>query len=135
MRILHIGHGFRPWRPGGLVSYIEDLMDAQVARGYEVAYFLSGRHGPLRSRPRLRRWRRRGVAMYELQGSRGIFGEDAGTRYPDPDLGEPHAERWFRHALDEFDPDVVSVLDLGGLPSSLIDLAREAAKPVVMTVH
>jgi glycosyltransferase involved in cell wall biosynthesis len=73
--------------------------------------------------------------MYELQGSRVIFGEDAGTRYPDLDLGEPHAERWFRHALDEFDPDVVSVLDLGGLPSSLIDLAREAAKPVVMTVH
>jgi hypothetical protein len=43
MRLLHIGSGFRPWRSGGLVAYVEDLIDEQVRRGHEVAYFFSGR--------------------------------------------------------------------------------------------
>src|SRR5437660_8616098 len=120
MRILHVGHGFRPWRPGGLVAYIESLLDAQVARGYDVSYFLSGRHYPMRWR--LRRYRRRGVEMYELQGFKPLFGEDAGTVEPTLDLDEPAVEACFRRALDEQRPHVVSVLDLGGLPSSLIDV-------------
>jgi glycosyltransferase involved in cell wall biosynthesis len=133
MRILHVGHGFRPWRPGGLVAYIESLLDAQVARGYDVSYFLSGRHYPMRRR--VRRYRRRGVETYELQGFKPLFGEDAGTVEPARDLSEAAVEACFRRALHEQRPQVVSVLDLGGLPSSLIDVAHQYGAPVVMTVH
>ena len=58
MRVLHVGSGFRPLRLGGLVAYIEELMDEQVRRGDDVAYFFSGRYYPLVGRPRLKRWRR-----------------------------------------------------------------------------
>ena len=135
IRILHVGHGCRPWRPGGLVTYAEELMEAQTKAGCEVAYFFSGRHYPVASKPRLRRWDRGGVSMYELLNSRVVFGEDAGTRTPVRELDEPFAERYLRQAIAEFQPDVISFLDLAGLPFSLIDIAREGRHPVLMTAH
>ena len=86
MRILHVGWGFRPWRGGGLISYAEDVMDAQAARGDDVAYFFAGRRYPLRRRPRLHRWHRSGVAMLELQSAPIPVGMDRGTRHPDVEL-------------------------------------------------
>jgi len=38
------------------VAYVEDLMDEQVRRGDDVAYFFSGRQYPYVGGPRLRRW-------------------------------------------------------------------------------
>ena len=64
MRVLHVGCGFRPWRRGGLIAYIEDLMREQVRRGDEVAYFFSGRMYPRNRGPALRRWVRDDVPMY-----------------------------------------------------------------------
>ena len=49
-------------RKGGLVAYVEELMDEQVRRGDDVAYFFSGRYFPVPNRPLLKRWRRDGVA-------------------------------------------------------------------------
>src|SRR5919205_1005356 len=121
MRIMHVGWGFRPWRGGGLVSYAEDVMDAQAARGDDVAYFFSGRGYPLVGRPRVHRWRRRGVAMIELLSAPipiGI-GWDRGTRSPLLDLDEPVTERLFATAVARARPDVVHLQELLGLPSSL----------------
>jgi hypothetical protein len=44
-----------PWRPGGLIAYAEELMEEKVKRGHDVAYFVSGRHYPNLSGPRLKR--------------------------------------------------------------------------------
>src|SRR3954467_12423983 len=101
MRILHVGSGFRPWRRGGLVAYVEDLMDEQVRRGHEVSYFFSGRHYPLMSGARLRRWEQRGVAMHEVLNS-PLY--DHG-RQPELEIAEPGVERLLREVLSEFQPD------------------------------
>ena len=131
MRLLHVGSGFVPWRVGGLVAYAEDLMQAQVRRGHEVVCFFSGRHYPYISGPRLRRWRHRGLAMLEVVNSPLV---DHG-RQPEPEISEPRLERMFARALAELRPDVVHVQELAGLPSSLLDVARESRVPVVMTLH
>lgn len=135
MRILHIGWGFRPWRGGGLISYAEDLMEAQAARGDEVAYFFAGRRYPLMPRPRLHRWRRRGVAMLEVLGAPVPIGMDRGTRSPGLDLDEPASERLFARALASTRPELVHVQELIGMPSSLVDVAKDAGLPVVMTLQ
>lgn len=135
MRILHIGWGFTPWRSGGLILYAEDLMAAQVARGYDVAYFFSGRHYPFVGRPRLHRWRRNGVAMREVLNSRLIVGMEHGTRHPSREVSEPRTEGAFRRVLRAFRPQVVHVHELLALPSSLIEVAAAAGKPVVMTLQ
>lgn len=110
-------------------------MEAQAARGHTVAYMFAGRHYPLIHRPRLRRWTSSGVSMYELIGSPINLHWDAGTRYPERDLHEPVSERAFAVALREARPDVIHVQELAGLPSSLIEKAKAAGLPVVMSLH
>jgi glycosyltransferase involved in cell wall biosynthesis len=131
MRLLHIGSGFRPMRLGGLVAYSEDLMNEQVRRGHELAYFFSGRYYPFVSGPRLRRWEHDGIAMFEVVNS-PLY--DHG-RQPRLELDEPHIERMLARAIDEVHPDVVHVHELAGLPTSLLDVARDAGAPVVYTLQ
>lgn len=128
MRILHVGSGFRPWRHGGLVAYTEDLMDAQLAAGHDVAYFFAGRQYPLARGPRLRRWEQRGVAMLEVVDSPL---HDHG-RQPALEVSEPRLERMFADVVAEVAPDVVHVHELAGLPWSLIG---RSPVPVVVTLQ
>jgi len=131
MRLLHVGSGFVPWRVGGLVAYAEDLMQAQVRQGHEVACFFSGRHYPYISGPRLRRWRHRGASLLEVVNSPLV---DHG-RQPDGEVSEPRLERMFERTLAELRPDLVHVQELAGLPSSFLEVARDSGVPVVMTLH
>lgn len=131
MRLLHVGSGFRPWRLGGLVAYVEDLMEAQVQCGHEVGYLFSGRQYPLARAPRVHRWTRNGVAMLEVINS-PLY--DHG-RQPDLELAQPEVERLFAAALAEFSPDLCHVQELAGLPSSVLDLARQAGVPTVLTLQ
>jgi glycosyltransferase involved in cell wall biosynthesis len=135
VRILHVGWGFSPWRPGGLILYAEDLMAAQVARGHEVSYFMSGRQYPRLSGPRLKRWRRGEVAMYEVVNPPIVAGMEHGTRNPERDLSEPRMEAVFERVLAEIRPDVLHFQELHGLPSSLIDVAGAAGVPTLMTLQ
>ena len=135
MRILHAGWGFSPWRGGGLIRYAEDVMALQARRGHEVHYLCSGRHYPRTGGLRLKRWRRDGVRVHELINPPILAGVDLGTRRPDLELEEPGIERVFARLLDELRPDVMHVQELMGLPSSIIDIARDAGVPVVMTLQ
>ena len=135
MRVVHVGWGFRPFRIGGLIAYVEDLAAEQAARGHDVAYFFAGRHLPRAERPRLRRWRRGGVQMLELFDCPVVVGAERGTLDPGQQLSEPVAEAAFRSALDSFRPDVVHVQELSGLPSSLLEIPAERDIPVVLSLH
>jgi glycosyltransferase involved in cell wall biosynthesis len=135
MRVLHVGWGFRPWRVGGLIAYAEDLMASQVARGHTVGYFFQGRHYPLVQKVRMKRWHRAGVAMYELMNAPQRHGGDLGTSEPAVDIAEPLAENAFREVLREFQPELVHFQELGGMPSSLIPIARGEGVPTVMSLE
>jgi glycosyltransferase involved in cell wall biosynthesis len=135
VKLLHVGWGFRPFRYGGLIQYVEDLMAAQVERGHEVAYFCAARHYPVLRGPRLRRWKRDGVRMYEVTNSTLPLGGQRGTPDPLAELDHPPTERLFERALDAFAPDVVHVHELLGLPSSLFGLAQRRGIPVLMTLQ
>src|SRR5207244_9801949 len=129
VRLLHVGSGFRPWRLGGLVAYIEDLIGEQVRRGHEVAYFFSGRQYPFLSGPRLKRWERPGVAMLEVVNS-PLY--DHG-RQPELEVAEPRIERMLERLLRELRPDAVHVQELAGLPSSLLDVIERSGTPAIVT--
>ena len=131
MRVLHVGSGFRPWRRGGLVAYVEDLAGEQLRRGHEVSYFFSGRQYPLARGPRLRRWEREGVAMREVVNS-PLY--DHG-RQPELEVAEPQIERMLADVLGEQRPDIVHVQELAGLPSSLLDVVARHRIPAVMTLQ
>lgn len=130
MRILHVGTGFRPLRRGGLVAYVEDVIDEQVRRGHDVAYLFAGRYRPIGA-TRLHRWRRGPVEMLEILNSPI---HDHG-RQPDLEVSEPRIERLAREAIAGFRPDVVHVQELAGLPFSLLDVARESGAVVILTLQ
>jgi glycosyltransferase involved in cell wall biosynthesis len=131
LRVLHVGSGFRPWRTGGLVAYIEDLMEEQVRRGHEVAYFFSGRQYPFARGPRLRRWERDGVAMLELVNS-PLY--DHG-RQPELEIAEPRIENTLARVLEDLRPDAVHVQELAGLPFSVLDVIRLSGTPAIVTLQ
>jgi len=131
LRILHLGTGFRPLRNGGLIAYTEDLMAEQIRAGHDVSYLFSGRHYPLLSRPRLRRWRRGGVAMLEVINS-PLF--DHGGQ-PEVEVAEPQVERMVGSVIAELRPDVVHVQELAGFPSSVLDIARNAGVASIMSLQ
>lgn len=131
MRLLHVGSGFRPLRRGGITAYAEDLMDEQVRGGHAVSYFFSGRQYPLMSRPRLRRWEQRGVAMLEVVNS-PLY--DHG-RQPELEILAPAVDRMLEEALRRVRPDAVHVHELAGLPFSVLDVIDAARVPVVFTLQ
>src|SRR5688500_12833118 len=131
MRILHVGSGFRPWRRGGLVAYIEDLMAEQVRRGEEVGYFFSGRMYPRLHGPWLRTWSRDDIPMYEVVNTPL---HDHG-RQPVLEVCEPRVERLFGDVIDDFRPDVVHLQELAGLPSSVLEVAHRLGVPTVVTLQ
>lgn len=135
MRILHVGYGYRPWLVTGLIIHVEAVMDGQASQGDDVAYFFSGRQLPYFRRPFVHRWRRRGVEMLELVNSSLVVGRHRGTLAPDQDLDHPASEALFFEALQRFAPELVHVHDLGGLPSSILEIARGHGVPTVMTLH
>lgn len=110
-------------------------MAAQVAQGHEVDYFLSGRHYPLLRSPRIKTWERDGVTMHEAINAPIVFALERGTRHPEADLAEPWLERAFGRLISQRGPDVVHVQELAGLPSSLLEIARSAGVPVLMTLQ
>ena len=106
-------------------------MQEQARRDHEVTYFFSGRHYPFVRGPRLRRWQHEGVAMLEVVNS-PLY--DHG-RQPELEIDEPRIERLLEDALGEARPDVVHVQELAGLPTSVVDVARNAGVPVVVTLQ
>jgi len=131
LSILHLGTGFRPWRRGGLVAYVEDLAWEQTNQGHEVAYLFTGRQYRFLSGPRLKPWQRRAVAMLEVINSPL---HDHG-RQPELELSEPRLEQMLARVLDERRPDVLHVQELAGWPSSILEVARRAGVPVVFTLQ
>jgi glycosyltransferase involved in cell wall biosynthesis len=113
------------------VAYAEDLMAEQVRRGHDVGYFFSGRQYPYIRGPRLRRWRRDGIPMFEVVNP-PLY--DHG-RQPVVELSEPRTERILDRVLSEVRPEVVHIQELAGLPSSVIDVAQAAGVPVVLTLQ
>lgn len=136
LRVLHIGWAYRPLRGGGLIAYADDLMALERERGVQVAYFCAGRLHSGKRKPRLSRWSRDGVAIFEIEDPCLLHAGDAGNFPPELELAEPNSERFFRQVLGEFRPDLVHIHEMAGLPFSLLGIASdEYHLPLAMTLH
>ncbi len=135
MKVLHVGWGFQPFRVGGLIEYVEDLMNEQARNGYEVFYFCSGRHYPIYRKPFLKKWKRNKVTIFEIINSPIVHSGYLGTLYPLMDISEKITENFFRKVLVELKPLIVHFQEFLGLPTSLIEITKEFRIPSVFTLH
>lgn len=135
MKVLHIGHGFMPWRRGGSLEYVEDLMDIQSKKGLDVYYFFSGRVYPIVSGPKLIRWKKSKIKMFEVINSPLIPIEASGIKNPELYLNKQDIEEIYVEILEEIRPDLVHFQELIALPSSLIKITKKYGIPIVFNLH
>ncbi|MDD2734670.1 MAG: glycosyltransferase [Desulfuromonadaceae bacterium] len=134
MRILHVLWGFSPWREGGLVMYVDNIMQSQAARGHDVAAFFPGRRG-LWGESSLAIWSQAGLRRYEIRNPPLVHLGNRGTFPAEKELGEPLSERYFSQTVEEFRPEVIHIHELAGLPFTLIDICKQRCLPLVLTLH
>lgn len=126
MRILHIVHQYPPDKVGGAELYTQAVSRALARRGHTVAVFYR-RDAPGRG---LTCYKEDGVQVHAVRN--GIAGT---ARRFLLTFGNRFVRQAFRQILEAFQPDIVHIQHLMGLPVSLVDEARQRMLPVVITLH
>ncbi|MEZ4658246.1 MAG: glycosyltransferase family 4 protein [Caldilineaceae bacterium] len=125
MRILHITHQYPPDYIGGVELYTQTVARAQAVLGHNVAVFTHDADGQ-----NSLHWRDGDVAIHAVQlapvsPSRrflAIFAHGAATAA-------------FSQLLDQFQPDLVHIQHMMGLPAALITQLTARRIPFVVTLH
>ncbi len=125
MRILHLVHQYMPEYVGGTELYTRWLTQAQAQRGHQAAIFYrrsaDGVGREARSEGRVRIWAAwNGV----VSPTRRFF-----HTFRDPRM----ASLW-EQTLDEFDPHLVHIEHLMGLPVALVRTVQQRRIPYVITL-
>lgn len=134
MRILHVGWGYTPFRHGGVIVYVEDLLQALAGRGHQVHYFCAGR-GDLWLAPRINTWWRGSVQIHELRNPPLWVTPLKGTRRPDLEVDHAGVRRLFRRLLRKVRPEVVHIQEFYGLPVRMVEDVKRAGIRLVITLE
>ncbi len=126
MRILHIVHQYPPDYIGGTEYYTMQLAQQQVNAGHAAAVFAPTSAIPSQERiisPN-------SVIEYRpFIRERGVLQVFAAT------FGSRSLLRSFEQAISDFEPDLVHIEHLMGLPAKLIDQLVAADIPFIVTLH
>lgn len=125
MRVLHLVHQYLPRWVGGVEIYTHTLARALNQSGHTAAVFVreneeGGLHHTLYE----------GVPVYRWQG-----GKHSETYRWVATLGDAPTHAAFVRVLAEFQPDVVHIQHLLGLPASIVSTLVKRNIPHVMTLH
>ena len=125
MRILQLVHQYVPEFTGGTELYTQQLSQELIKRGHEVAVF----------------YRRPGEGLQKRAEPEGLTvwsagcGKMSATGRFTATFGQRKLVNSWTSVLNEFEPDLVHVQHLMGLPTSLIDILKERAVPYLITFH
>jgi glycosyltransferase involved in cell wall biosynthesis len=127
MRILHLVHQYPPDDLGGTELYTQQLATAQTARGHDVGVFFR------------RMADGRGVESWREPAGPRVWAARSGVPAPHQRLraafGEaPLAQAWAA-VVAAFQPDLVHVQHLLGLPTDCVTLLQTRGIPYVVTAH
>ena len=126
MRILHLVHQYPPEHIGGVELYTRWLTEAQARRGHQVAVFYRrsaegvGRDGRIEEGVRV--W----AAWADIASPTRRFLKT----FRDPSMG-----LIWEQILQEFDPDLVHIQHLMGLPVQLVTELKRQRIPYLITLH
>ena len=127
MRVLLAVHAFPPSSTGGVEVYTLRLGRALQALGHEVQV-LAAVHDLAAAEHDVRRRVHEGVDVVEIVNTRRA-GTLAST------YRNVHVDALARRLLEDFHPDVLHVQHLVNLSAGIVDEARRAGVPVVLTLH
>src|SRR5687767_11558372 len=125
MRILHIVHQYMPDHVGGVELYTHGLSRGTYQQGHAVAVFTrQDRAGS-------------GWTVQNVEGVQ-IYAAWAGELSPTQrylaGFHNPTLVAAFRAAVDDFQPDLIHIEHLMGLPTALLDVVNEHNLPYIVTL-
>ena len=125
MRILQVVHQYPPERIGGTELYTLALARGMTHRGHQVAVFhrAPGAVGLTNTA-----WE--GVPVY-----RACTGEMTPVSVYRSTFGDTTLSEAFARTLKDFEPDLIHLQHLKGLPTSIVRLAQNQRIPLVSTLH
>jgi len=126
MKVLHLVHQYPPEFVGGVEYYTQSLTQALAQRGWEVAVFHRTDCGGRRLTTR------RNDAVTTFAAGAGAL---TPTRRFLTTWRQPTLHAQWRQALAHFQPDLVHVQHLMGLPTSLLHELRTRRIPYLITLH
>ncbi len=126
MRILHLVHQYPPDEVGGTELYTQSLVHQLAGRGHEVAVFYRRRRAG------------RGI-ISRREGQARVYiawdGELSPTRRFLATFYSPFLTHAFQDVLDTFQPDLVHIQHLMGLPLTIWERLRARGIPYLVTLH
>lgn len=126
MKVLHLVHQYPPEFVGGVEHYTQSLAHALAHRGWEIAVF----HRTYRSEQQLTTRSDDNVTTFAA--SDGVL---TPTRRFLTTWRQPTLHAHWRQVLAHFQPDLVHVQHLMGLPTSLLHELRARRIPYLITLH
>ena len=125
MRILHIVHQYPPERIGGTELYTLALARGMTHRGHQVAVFHRAPGAP-------------GLTLSDWQDIptyRACNGEMTSISLYRSSFGDTTLSEAFARTVNDFEPDLIHLQHLKGLPASIVRSAHDERIPVVSTLH
>jgi len=126
MRILHLVHQYLPEQVGGTELYTHWVTRSLAGHGQDVAIFY-------------RRYATGTGLDYRTDGDRQVWAVWSGQMSPRDRFLATFKESFildaFCQVLDRFQPELVHIQHLMGLPVSLVDQLRQRNLPYVITLH
>lgn len=130
MRILHYTLGFPPYRSGGLVKYVMDLMEVQLDQGNEVFSLYPGSINFCRKNTYIVK---KGGGNYEIVNSLPLAIFD-GIKTPE-DFMTSVPIGVYLDFLNELDLNIIHVHTLMGIHKEFFQAAKKLNIPIVFTSH
>lgn len=133
MKILHYTLGFSPYRSGGLVKYVTDLMKEQNRKNNQVFALYPGQINILKKHVYIKKSKNKIVESYQIINSLPLplFG---GIKIP-RDFMITTSKKVYKDFLKSINPDVIHVHTLMGIHKEFFDVASEMGIPIIFTSH
>ena len=131
MKILHLVHQYAPDYVGGTELYTAKLAAEQVKRGHKVAIFVPAPRPCPTDRSPLQQTTETGVSIYRVC----VGQRSASQVFTDTIRGSALIMDALQETLSTFQPDIVHIQHLMGLPSEIGSLLTNAQIPYIVTLH
>jgi len=132
MKILEVAWWKRPYRGGGLIEYVEDIIEEMVKRGHQEVYFFTGSYN-LKLKPYIKEYKKNRVKFYELVNSPNIAPKKIGN--PLSECQQEKIERLFEEVILKEMPDIVNIHEFEGLTAGIIDVIKKYDIPLLFSIH
>ena len=132
MKILTIAWWKRPYRAGGLIEYVEDIIDEMVNRGHQEIYFFPGSYD-LKLKPYIKEYEENQIKYYELVNSPNMAPKKIGN--PLSDCHHEQIENLFEDVLLKEAPDIVHIHEFEGLTAGIMSVVKKYDIPLVFSIH